>query len=387
MSLPFMASVSVSDKSLLQCKKCGDSHDKPINNKCDRVKQKEEKRDTSRENSARKTPKSTNEISQGDRVLDLVMNTMSSFTDKLSAMEEKISSLSSRMDNMPTATPARKSRSREKSKRAQILDSTDERDLADLVNVKDGTITTTDTGSTSLFSQTFPDTVVTFKATPTPARAKKAKPDFDLGVQPLGSTVQKTLDYQWATQFSKLPRVTSTLSRPTTTATTTWDVGDMTTGAGLQVDINNKTVRDLNHNLPVHMDQFGNIVQVQAVVNPTSGAQDMIQHTAEPLFTQQQQEVPQTASMDLLKANPLIQRLVEERVSMLEARMKTELSQGNPNNRKKSGRYNTSDTPCALPYRHWPNESCPSGATRKQTAFDDLSLGQFVMGFVSNMPI
>ena len=182
MSLPFMASVSVSDKSLPQCKKCDDSHDKPINNKCDRVKQKEEKRDTSLENSARKTPKSkvTNEISQGDRVLDLVMNTMSTFTDKLSAME--ISGLSTHMDNVPTTTPARKSRSCEKSKRAQTLDSTDEWDLADLVNVKDGTITTTDTGGTSLFSQTFPDTVVTFKATPTPARAKKAKPDFDLGV-------------------------------------------------------------------------------------------------------------------------------------------------------------------------------------------------------------
>ena len=197
--------------------------------------------------------------------------------------------------------------------------------------------------------------------------------------------MQKTLDYQGATQFSKLPRVTSTLSRPTTTATTTWDVGDMTTGAGLQVDINNKTVRDLNHNLPVHMDQFGNVVQVQAVVNPTSGAQDMIQHTTEPLFTQQQQKVPQTASMDLLKANPLIQRLVEERVSMLEAQIKMELSQGNPNNRKKSGRYNTTDTPCAPPYRRWPNETCPSGATRKRTVFDDLSLGQFVVGLVSNI--
>ena len=98
-----MASVNTADKSLPQCKKCGDSHDKPINNKCERVKHKEEKRDTSRETSTRKTPKSkvTNEISQEDRVLDLVMNTMSTFTDKLSAMEAKISGLSSRMDNVP----------------------------------------------------------------------------------------------------------------------------------------------------------------------------------------------------------------------------------------------------------------------------------------------
>ena len=159
----------------------------------------------------------------------------------------------------------------------------------------------------------------------------------------------------------------------------------MTMGAGLQVDMNDKTVRDSNHNLPVHTDQFGNVVQVQALVNPNSGAQGVIQHSSEPLFTQQQQEIPQTASMDLLKANPLIQRLVEERVSVLEARMKTELSQSNPNNHKKSGRYNTTDTPCAPPFRRWPNESCPSGATRKRTAFDNLSLGQFVVGFVSNI--
>ena len=296
-----MASVNVPDKSLPQCKKCGDSHDKPINNRCERVKQKEEKRDTSRENSARKTPKSkiTNEISQGDKVLDLVINTLSTFTDKLSAMEEKISGLSSHMDNVPTATPARKSHSREKSKRAQTLDSTEGQDLADFVNVQDGMTTTTDTGNTSLFSQTFLDIVVTFKATPTPARAKKAKPDFDLGVQPLGSSVQKTLDYQGATQFSKLPCVTSTVSHPTMTATTSRDVGDMTTGAGLQGDMHRETVRDLNHNLPVHMDQFGNVVQVQAVLNPTLAAQEVTQQTSELLFTQQHQEIPQTASMDL----------------------------------------------------------------------------------------
>ena len=152
-----MASVNTSDKSLPQCKKCGDSHDKPINNKCERVKQKEEKRDTSHENSSRKTPKSkvTNEISQGNIVLDLVMNTMSTFTDKLSAMEAKISGLSSRIDNVPTATPARKSCSREKSKRVETLDNINERDLADLVNVKGGITTTADTGGTSLFSHNF----------------------------------------------------------------------------------------------------------------------------------------------------------------------------------------------------------------------------------------
>ena len=65
--------------------------------------------------------------------------------------------------------------------------------------------------------------------------------------------------------------------------------------------------------------------------------------------------------------------------------MKTELGQGNNINRKKSGRHNTTDMPCAPVFRRWPNESCPMGATRKRTAYDDLSLGQFVVGFLTNI--
>ena len=38
------------------------------------------------------------------------------------------------------------------------------------------------------YSQVFPDTAVTFKAIPTPVRAKKQKPDTDLGVAPLQGT-------------------------------------------------------------------------------------------------------------------------------------------------------------------------------------------------------
>ena len=47
-------------------------------------------------------------------MLDLVINTMSSFTETLSAMEAKISGLTSRTDSGTAATPTRKSRSREK---------------------------------------------------------------------------------------------------------------------------------------------------------------------------------------------------------------------------------------------------------------------------------
>ena len=143
---------------------------------------------------------------------------------------------------------------RVKKKRAETLDTTDECDLGDFVSAKDSVLATTEMDGTSLFSQTFPDTVVTFKATPTPARAKKVKPDFDLGVHPLGSTAQKTLDYQRATLFSKLSRVTSTISRPTITTSTAWDSGEGIGGAGLQVDMSDKFIRDSNHNLPVHTE-------------------------------------------------------------------------------------------------------------------------------------
>ena len=92
--------------------------------------------------------------------------------------------------------------------------------------------------------------------------------------------------------------------------------------------------------------------------------QDIILQGVEPTFTQPMQDTPQPPNMDLLRANPVIQRLVEERVSLLEARMKSEFSQGNAGNRKKSGCFNTTETPCAPVFRRWPNESCPTGANR-----------------------
>ena len=74
----------------------------------------------------------------------------------------------------------------------------------------------------------------------------------------------------------------------------------------------------------------------------------------------------------------------DTRVSVLQARMRSELQQGNLGVRKKSGRYNVSETTCAPMHLHWPNESCLTGATRKRIPFDDLTLGQFVVGFFKN---
>ena len=43
-----------------------------------------------------------------------------------------------------------------------------------------------------------------------------------------------------------------------------------------------------------------------------------------------------------------------------------------------------SETTCAPMHLRWPNESCLTGATRKRTPYDDLTLGQFVVGFLKN---
>ena len=75
---------------------------------------------------------------------------------------------------------------------------------------------------------------------------------------------------------------------------------------------------------------------------------------------------------------------MEECVAVLESRMKSELQQGSTQ-RKKSGRYNVADTPCGASHLRWPNESCPVGISRKRAIYDDLTLGQFVVGFLANV--
>ena len=172
----------------------------------------------SREGSTKKTPcgKNTNEISQGDKVLDLVLNTMSTFTDKLSAMEAQISGLLSRMDSSTGVTPACKSHSREKSKCSELVDTSDDHSSLFAMSVP-----TCSSENIPTFTQTFPDTVVTFK--PTPARAKKPKPDIDLGVTPLDTSVQKTLDYKFGSAASHLPKPSATVSKTPVGTSTEWE--------------------------------------------------------------------------------------------------------------------------------------------------------------------
>ena len=51
---------------------------------------------------------------------------------------------------------------------------------------------------------------------------------------------------------------------------------------------------------------------------------------------------------------------------------------------RKSGRYDNSETPHATPHLRWPTKVCVIGTVHKRATFDELSLGQFVIGFVAN---
>ena len=166
-----MATANVSDKTLFACKTCGGEHDKPVGSKCDRQKvSKDEKRDSSKESATKKTPpgKVSTEASSEDKILEVMMTTTSSFSEKLEAMEQWITGLTSRMEtptNIKQGT--RKSRSKENVRRTEISDDEDKLSLfspsRNIIHNQDGTA----------FAKVFTDTAVAVKSVPTPARHKK----------------------------------------------------------------------------------------------------------------------------------------------------------------------------------------------------------------------
>ena len=216
------------------------------------------------------------------------------------------------------------------------------------------------------------------KSSATPVRPKKQHPDFELGVAPVPQDGGKV------SSVSSLPVVrqaVAAFARPDESVVSqNWDCVQTLTG---QADgenlVEKQTVRDVNHNVYRHI-QFGNPVQVRAVAEPLA-----VVAQQDPLPVEKPIETTAAASvtLDSLRMNPYIQQLVEERVAVLETRMRQELQQGG-SHRKKSGRYNVSDTPLAPPHLRWPNETCLTGAARKKTPFDDLTFCQFVVGFVQN---
>ena len=142
------------------------------------------------------------------------------------------------------------------------------------------------------------------------------------------------------------------------------------------------TIQDCNQNtLFGHMDQFENLVKVQGPAESTVESRDVFVPATECSIVSEPTPAP---TMDILRSNTLMQQMVEERLAVLEAKMKLEI-QGDIHHRRKSGRYNVLDTPHVTPHLRWPNESCVIGTVRKRVTFDELSLGQFVIGFVNNV--
>ena len=70
------------------------------------------------------------------------------------------------------------------------------------------------------------------------------------------------------------------------------------------------TIQDVNQN-PVfaHVDQFGNPIRVQAAVDTQLMARDYL---TQAIGRQGVQDVGNTATLDTLGSNPMIQQLVEE---------------------------------------------------------------------------
>ena len=156
--------------------------------------------------------------------------------------------------------------------------------------------------------------------------------------------------------------MTSTVSKPTGTASVSWPTNvDPLQGGKLDV-----TVKPVDQNFNVLTDQYGNPVEIQGPVTNVVDNTGVYKQKDEPLFVPSAGEVTSAQSMEFLRSNPYLQKLVEDRVSALEARMHSELQQGNLGVRKKSGHYNVSETTCAPMHLRWPNESCFMGSTRKR---------------------
>ena len=201
----------------------------------------------------------------------------------------------------------------------------------------------------------------------TPAKPKKLKNENDLGVTPLVQDVPVKNFVPVATPVRPTPA----------TVGHGFENSVMISRVPRPVPGVNNSVCDFNQNILT--DQFGNSVQVQIPLE-----QGQSSTTTEAPMVDRQGEQSSVLTLESLRSNPLVQKLVDERVALLETKMKLELSQGT-NTRRKSGRYNLSETPNPIPHLRWPNETCLTGTARKRTAYDDLTFAQFVVGFIQNI--
>ena len=90
--------------------------------------------------------------------------------------------------------------------------------------------------------------------------------------------------------------------------------------------------------------------------------------------------------VDALRAIPSISTAVSQLLASYEQQSDREVLQGKATVlRKKSGRYNTTDTTSMSPQFRWPNEGLVTASHLKKPAYDDLSLAQWVSGQLANI--
>ena len=66
--------------------------------------------------------------------------------------------------------------------------------------------------------------------------------------------------------------------------------------------------------------------------------------------------------------------------------MQREVIPGKPlSARRKSGRYNTTETPNSRPEGRWPNEGFVASANSRKPAYDDMNLQQWAVAQLNNV--
>ena len=90
--------------------------------------------------------------------------------------------------------------------------------------------------------------------------------------------------------------------------------------------------------------------------------------------------------VDALRSIPSISTAVSRLLATYEQQSDRDILLGkNTVSRKKSGRYNTTDTTSVSPQFRWPNEGLVSASHLKKPAYDELSLAQWASGHLSNI--
>ena len=90
-------------------------------------------------------------------------------------------------------------------------------------------------------------------------------------------------------------------------------------------------------------------------------------------------------SVETVRSIPSISSAVSKLLAQYEEQTHQDVIPGKVLMRKKSGRYNTTDTCTARPEVRWPNEGYVSTGATKKPSYDDLSLAQWASGQLSNI--